>query len=89
MKTIKFSPDIYRKLQKLRTKDTILFKKVHKQLKIFQQDPLHPSLRLHKITREVENVWSISIDKSIKMLYTESAEDVYFFEIGHHEVYRN
>ena len=89
MKIIRFSPDVYKKLQKLRTKDSILFQQVYKKLKIFEQDPLHPSLRLHKVTREVENVCSISINMSIRMLYTESEEDYYFFEIGtHDEVYR-
>lgn len=89
MKIIRFSPDLYKKLQKLRTKDSTLFQQVYKKLKIFEQDPLYPSLRLHKVTREVENVWSISINMSIRMLYTESEVDYYFFEIGSHdEVYR-
>ena len=89
MKVIKFSPDLYKKLTKLRTKDNTLFQQVYKKLKIFEQNPLHPSFRLHKVTREIENVWSISINMSIRMLYIESEEDYYFFEIGtHDEVYR-
>lgn len=88
MKAIKLSPDLYKKLQKIKKKDSQLFKKIQKQLAIFKKNPQHRSLRLHKITREVENVWSISIDRSIRMLYIDE-EAIYFFELGtHDEVYR-
>lgn len=88
MKTIKFSPAVYKKLQTIQSKDTKLFKKIQKQLKLFKEDPKHKSLRLHKVTREVKNSWSISIDKSFRMIYTEDGF-IYFFEIGtHDEVYR-
>jgi len=89
MKTIRVSPDVYKKLQVLRSKDKKLFKKVQKQLKLFKQNPRHKSLRLHKITREITDVWSISIDKSNRMLYREFESEYYFFTIGtHDEVYR-
>ncbi len=88
MKVIKFSPDVYIKLQKIKKKNPQLFNKIQKQLAIFKQNPKHRSLRLHKITREVKNVWSVSIDRNIRMLYIDE-EDIYFFEIGtHDEVYR-
>lgn len=89
MKPIKFSPDLYKKLQIIRRKDFRLFKKIQKQLKLFQIDPRHKSLRLHKITREVKNVWSISIDMSVRMLYIDEDEEFYFFALGSHdEVYK-
>lgn len=89
MKIIEFSPDLLKKLEEIRSTDLKLFNRVQKQLELFQNDPRHPSLRLHKITREIKDVWSISINKSVRMLYTELAEELYFFEIGtHDEVYR-
>lgn len=88
MKIIKFSTDVYKKLQTIQSKDAKFFKKIQKQLKLFKEDPKHKSLRLHKITREVKNSWSISIDKSFRMIYTENGS-IYFFEMGtHDEVYR-
>ena len=88
MKIIHFSLDVHKKLENIRLKDPKLFKKIHKQIRLLREDPRHKSLRLHKITREVKNTWSISIDKSLRMLYTEN-EFIYFFEIGtHDEVYR-
>lgn len=89
MKTFKFSSDLSKKLKEIQSKDLKLFKRIQKQLEIFQTDPKHPSLRLHKVTRDIQNVWSISINKSIRMLYTELEDDFYFFEVGtHDEVYR-
>ncbi len=88
MKGIKFSPDVYLKLQKIKKKNPQVFNKIQKQLAIFKQNPKHKSLRVHKITREVKNVWSISIDRSLRMLYIDE-KTIYFFEIGtHDEVYR-
>lgn len=88
MKAIKFSPDLYKKLQKLRRTDKKLFTKIQKQLKLFAANPQHKSLRLHKIKREVKNVWSISIDMNFRMLY-EDNEIFYFFRLGtHDEVYK-
>lgn len=88
MKAILFSPDFSKKLQKIKKKDHQLFSKIQKQLNIFKDNPTHKSLRLHKITKEVKNVWSISIDKSMRMLYVDE-DDIYFFDIGKHdEVYR-
>ena len=88
MKVIAFSPDFYKKLQRIKRKDPKLFNKIQKQLALFKKNPRHRSLRLHKITREVKNVWSISIDRSIRMLYVQE-EDIYFFDIGtHDEVYK-
>jgi len=89
MKAIVFSPDVLKKLQKIQKKDTKLFNKIHKQLLLFKQNPKHHSLRLHRIVRNVENVWSISIDKNYRMLYQDQPKKAYFFEIGtHDEVYK-
>lgn len=89
MKSIKFSPNVTKKLRDIKRTNIKLFNKIQKQLKLFQQNPRHPSLRLHKITREVENTQSISIDMSTRMIYTETDGEIYFFEIGtHDEVYR-
>lgn len=89
MKPIKFSTDIQKKLQELRKKDGRLYNKILKQLILFQQNPKAKSLRLHRITRETKNSWSISINMSFRMIYTETEQDFYFYKIGtHDEVYR-
>lgn len=88
MKAIEFSPKVHKILQILCKKDPKLYQKIIKQLDLFEKNPRHRSLRLHKVTRQVQNTWSISVDKSFRMLYTEG-ESFYFFAIGmHDEVYR-
>lgn len=89
MKPLKFSPDVDKKLKGIQRVNVNLYNRIQKQLYLFINDPRHKSLRLHKIKRRDNlNIWSISIDKSYRMLYQEN-EIIYFFDIGtHDEVYR-
>ena len=90
MKSLKFSTDVLKKLDELQKKDKQLYKRILKQLELFQQNPKLKSLRLHKIIREVKNSWSMSITKSFRIIYTETYEEYFFYKIGtHDEVYRN
>ncbi len=57
--------------------------KVSKQLLLLQKDIHHPSLRLHKL--EASEYWSISIDKSIRMLVIVEKNWIYIYHIGKHE----
>ena len=66
MKAIDFDADVAKKIRKIRTKDKKLFIKIQKQLRLFQNDPHHNSLKLHKLGRSLKNIWSISIDRSIR-----------------------
>lgn len=64
-----------------------LQKKIYKQLAILQKKADHPSLRLHKISSS--KYWSISIDKSIRILILFKDESIYVYHIGkHEEVYK-
>lgn len=88
MKTIEFSPDLTKQLAQLKRKDLKLFQRIQKQLKLFKENPQHQSLRLHKLKGDLKDVWSISIDRSHRLLYTEN-ETIYFFSFGtHDEVYK-
>lgn len=89
MKPIQFSPDVKRKLKELQIKDIKLSKRIEKQLDLFLKNPRLKSLRLHKVSLEVKNTWSISIAKNFRMLYTETETEYYFYKMGtHNEVYR-
>lgn len=88
MKDIQLHPAVTLKIKQIRKKDLILYKRIKKQLSIFQQNPHHRSLRTHKLTGKLKDVWSISIDKNIRMLYIDT-DCYYFIQIGtHDEVYR-
>ncbi len=88
MKTIKFSPTFQKKLQSFHRRDKQLSEKIKKQLILFQENPRHPSLRLHKLRGNLQNTWSLSITLSFRLLFIEDAE-YYFFDMGEHdEVYK-
>lgn len=89
MKSLKFSTYVLKKINEIQRRDNRLYKQILKQLNLLQQNPKLKSLRLHRITREIKNTWSISITKSFRMLYTETETEYYFYKIGtHDEVYR-
>ncbi len=86
----KFSPLVQQKILQLNKKDKKLVVKIEKQIKLFESNPKHPSLRTHKLTGNLTNRWSISINKGLRMVYLILKEDTaYFIDLGtHDEVYR-
>ena len=89
MKT-KFSSKTLQDLVAVKKKDIKLSKKIRKQLSLFEENPKHPSLRTHKLTGNLKNHWSISITKSVRMVYILEKKDLAFFiDMGtHEEVYK-
>jgi addiction module RelE/StbE family toxin len=84
MKKVIFSPTFQKKLSQLKKKDARLLLKIKKQLLLFETNPRHPSLRLHKLSGELKDVWSLSITMNFRLLFVDDGE-YYFFEIGTHE----
>lgn len=81
--------EVKQQLKKIKQKQPQLFKKIQKQLKLFQENPKHPSLRTHKLKGNLSNTWSITIEGNTRMIYSLEKNDVLFFLIGSHdEVYR-
>jgi len=88
MKKIVFSPTFNKKLKSICHKDKQLTFKIFKQLKIFQTNPQHPSLRIHKLKGQLQNVWSMSVTTSFRLIFIEDTE-YYFFDMGeHNDIYR-
>lgn len=87
---IRFSPDFIKILKKIKRTDKTLIDQVNKQLKLFQLYPQHPSLRTHKLSGKMKNRWSISLSKSLRMIYILlKTDEAYFIAIGTHDkVYR-
>lgn len=86
----KLSPLVQQKLTHLYKKDKKLVSRIEKQIKLFESNPKHPSLRTHKLTGNLTNRWSISISRELRMVYLMLDEDIaYFVDLGaHDEVYR-
>ena len=88
MKHVVFSPTFVKKLKTLSIKDKNLLIKIKKQLHLFQLNPQHPSLRLHKLKGDLKDVWSISVTKSFRIIF-EDSNTYYFFDMGEHTyIYR-
>ena len=86
---ITFSPEVVKYVNGIRKKNPQLLKKINKQLRLFKENPKHPSLRTHKLQGELSNSWSITIERSIRMIYYFPNNRIVFFVIGtHDEVYK-
>lgn len=84
-----FSTEVTDELKKIKQKHPLLFKKIQKQLKIFNENIKHPSLRTHKLKGNLSNTWSISIEGNVRLIYTIKNNEAIFFKIGNHDrVYR-
>lgn len=84
-----FSAELVSELKRIKQKQPLLFKKVQKQLKIFQKNIKHPSLRTHKLKGNLSNTWSISIESNVRLIYTIKNNEAIFFKLGNHDnVYR-
>lgn len=85
----KFSPLVQKEIIKIVKKDRKLAGRIESQIAIFEENPKHPSLRTHKLSGNMENMWSISITKSYRMVYVLVKENqALFVKIGtHNQVY--
>lgn len=87
---IRFSSDFIKLLKKIKRTDKTLTVQINKQLKLFQLHPQHSSLRTHKLSGKMKNRWSISLSRSLRMIYILlKTDEAYFIAIGTHDrVYR-
>ena len=85
----KLSPFVQKEVAQIHKVDKKLFSKIEKQIILFEINPKHPSLRLHKLTGNLKNFWSISITRNFRLIYQLKSKDTaYFVDIGtHDEVY--
>lgn len=82
----KFSPSVQKELEKIQQKDRKLANRIEKQIALFEENPKHPSLRTHKLSGTIDNIWSISITMSIRMVYVLLDQgSVIFVKIGLHD----
>jgi len=80
---LRFTKSFDEEYRKITKGNTQLKKRVKKQLQFLQTYAQHPSLRLHKLASS--NYWSITIDKSIRVLLIIEKQWIYVYHIGKHE----
>ncbi|MBU1045515.1 type II toxin-antitoxin system RelE/ParE family toxin [Patescibacteria group bacterium] len=60
-----------------------------KKEKIFRENPLHPSLRLYRLCRKLEGLWSVSITGNYRIIFKRMPNgDVLFISVGKHDIYK-
>ena len=85
---IKQSPDFVKKYKKLISKNSLLQIKIRSKLKLFSLNKNHNSLRLHKIKSNGVDMWSISIDMGLRIMFVYRDYGILLINIGgHDEVY--
>jgi mRNA-degrading endonuclease YafQ of YafQ-DinJ toxin-antitoxin module len=79
-----------KKVHKFFKKHPNILKKYEKTIYILEQNPYHPSLRLHKLQGNLGEYFSISIDMEYRIVLDLiiTNEEIYLIDIGSHdEVY--
>lgn len=85
-----FTKEIKKEFKVIKEKQPKLYLKIIKKLNYFVDNSNHPSLRTHKLSGNLSNCWSISIEKNFRMIYFIKDEKAVFFLIGtHDEVYKS
>src|SRR3990172_6495332 len=85
---IKQSPDFVKKYKKLISKNSLLQIKIRSKLKLFSLNKNHNSLRLHKIKSNGVDMWSISVDMGLRIMFVYRDYGILLINIGgHDEVY--
>ena len=77
------TPRFDRELDRLVKKRLDIAKRIEKTLALFSSNPHHPSLRLHKISRD--DVYSLSVDMDLRILVLWEDEHATLLRVGTHE----
>ncbi len=85
--TIYFTTSFQKKASKLIEGDLQLQKKLKKQFKIFQQNPHHLGLRLHKLKGKRSEQYAIWIESNLRALAIKDEETYTFFDLVTHDQY--
>jgi addiction module RelE/StbE family toxin len=61
-----------------------------KKERLFKDNPLHPSSRLHALKGKLEGLFSISITMNYRIIFKRMENgDIVFVSIGKHDIYKN
>jgi len=86
MMEIFFTRKYQRALVKLVKKRPDYIRIIEKRIDLLKHSPVHPMLRVHKLVNRDE--YSLSIDHSIRIIFSREKDTCYLLEIGSHdEVY--
>ena len=76
-----------KKSQKLCRKDSRLRSSLIKQFKLFSQDPMHPSLKMHKLQGKRSTQFAIWVQADLRALAIKVQDKYIFFDLLTHDQY--
>lgn len=80
------SPSFERSFKKLEIK---IQKTAMHKIAVFENNFLHPSLRVHKLRGEFSEFWAFSVTKSYRILFKFLEDNkVVYCDIGDHDIYK-
>jgi mRNA-degrading endonuclease YafQ of YafQ-DinJ toxin-antitoxin module len=88
--TLEYSKNFVKKIAKFIKKHPDLKSKVYKTFELLEENPFHPSLRLHRLKGILKEYHSVSIDMKYRVLIDliVTDEKIILLDIGtHDEVY--
>lgn len=77
-----FSNKFEKRLKKLTTSNKPLKFQAKKAVELIRIDIDHSSLRMHKLNNQK---WSVSVNKSIRMILKIDKDEIFILDIGTHE----
>ena len=80
-----YSSRFKRKLVKLSKVDKKLALKIIATIEKFCKNPYQNSFRLHKIVNVFPPVWSISVNMSIRIIFSYEGDTIVLHDFGKHE----
>ena len=90
MKEIGWTSKSLRAFKRIVRKNPQLRSLIATKLQQLAKDPFHPSLRTHKLTGELSDVWSCSVDYNYRILFqfvknpNNNSEAILLLNIGSH-----
>ncbi len=84
---IKYTRKFLKKFKRLTDKEKL---QVVKTQDLFKSNVKHPSLRLHKLSGDLYDMWSISVNMRLRIIIYPKHDflQVIFLDIGGHEIYK-
>jgi addiction module RelE/StbE family toxin len=83
VKTLRLTHSFEKEYRQLTKRNKNLSQKFSKQVELVIANLQHPSLRLHKLVGL--SYWSLSIDKSVRVLLLIESDTITFCHIGTHD----
>lgn len=83
---IAFSKAFKRTFRKTVKRQRDLEDRFWSRVDIFREDPYHPSLRTHKLTGQLDGLWSFSVTYDVRVIFRlVDGDKAIFVDIGDHD----